>query len=233
MVVTDFEAEIDEDRLAMFMGRRKGGRLPSSVERRIDNLTDRVQELTEPQVNFLLAPVHEVKPGQVITDGGVSFKSPKLALTLKDAQDLCVFIATIGFGLDKEIEGLVSQGHYADAYVLDIMASLTVEDVVEQFNGRMAQRFAKEKRAVTLRFSPGYCDWPLQQQAAIFAQVEKSDNLDVEINEAFLMSPSKSVSGIFGVLNSQARIQGGNYNPCDHCPKTDCIARRSTKTTRN
>jgi cobalamin-dependent methionine synthase I len=120
----------------------------------------------------------------------------------------------------------MAQDHYADAYVLDVLASLAAEDVVEQFHQRMAQRFAKEGQTVTLRFSPGYCDWPIQQQAVIFEQFQSSPNLHVKLNDAFLMTPRKSVSGIFGVCDHPSDSQFAGYNPCNDCSKTDCIARR-------
>jgi hypothetical protein len=41
------------------------------------------------------------------------------------------------------------------------------------------------------------------------------------------MAPRKSVSGIFGILPEGVAADTAYYNPCNECPKTDCIARRA------
>jgi hypothetical protein len=225
LVVTDFHHDLDTERLNRFMGARRNAQMSAGVERRVDSLRERVDELVDPRVNFLLVSVKRVERGRVVLEDGTSFKSPKVARTLKDARRVCSFVATIGPMLEKEVDHLMAQNRYADAFVLDAMASLTVEDVVEQFHRGMARRLAEMGQAVTLRFSPGYCDWPLPEQAVIFDQFTPDVRLEVTLNDAFLMTPQKSVSGVFGVLNYPAGLFA-DYNPCDHCSKTDCIARR-------
>jgi hypothetical protein len=189
-------------------------------------LTDRVKKMVDPRVSFRLSAVKVVTTDGLRLENGAFFKSPKLARTLKDTGIVCIFVATIGPGLENEIDRLMAQDRYADAYVLDVMASLAVEDVVDQFHRRMARRFHRKGQTVTLRFSPGYCDWPLPEQQKLFHQFKKSESLDVELSDTFLMTPRKSVSGVFGVLPYPADSPLAGYNPCNHCSKTDCIARR-------
>ena len=226
MIVTDFHTDLDNERLSRFLG--AGGRksVSAAVERRVDSLSDRVDDLVQPQVNALMVPVKKVRPARIVLEDGTCFKSAKLARTLKDAQPVCSFVATIGPGLENEVERVMNRGRFADAYVLDAMASLAVEDVVEQFHRRMQRRLAANGKSVTLRFSPGYCDWPLQQQADIFDQFGSDVELDVTLSDAFLMTPRQSVSGVFGVLDSPDGSSFAGYNPCRKCVKTDCIARR-------
>ncbi|MBW1778192.1 MAG: hypothetical protein JRI76_08750 [Deltaproteobacteria bacterium] len=229
MVITDFHHDLDMRRLACFMGapaQKKKSSMTDSVERRVEGLTDRVDKLAAPRVNFRSERVDCVTKKQVILVNGTSFNSVKLARTLKDASMVFFFIATIGPGLEKEIARIMEKGRYADAYVLDVMASLTVEDVVDQFHRRMASRFARNGKSVTRRFSPGYCDLPLPEQKKIFDQFDKENTLGVQLSDAFLMMPRKSVSGVFGVLDHPAESPEAAYNPCDHCAKADCIARR-------
>jgi hypothetical protein len=226
MLVTDFQNDLDERRLGRFLGLRKKRQMSPAVERRIDNLSDRMKDLVDPRVNFRLLAVDRVNPGKIRLQNGTAFESPKLAQTLKDARVACAFIATIGPALEKETDRLMENDHYADAYVLDVMASLAVEDVVEQFHRRMARRLRRKGQSVTLRFSPGYCDWPLKEQQTLFGQFKKTESLHVELSDTFLMSPRKSVSGVFGVVDSPSDRPFAGYNPCHHCSKTDCIARR-------
>lgn len=50
------------------------------------------------------------------------------------------------------------------------------------------------------RFSPGYCDWGLEEQALIFKVLDAS-SIGVSLSPHFVMSPAKSVSAIAAVAD--------------------------------
>jgi cobalamin-dependent methionine synthase I len=89
----------------------------------------------------------------------------------------------------------------------------------------MENLFRNQGKGVTLRFSPGYCDWPISEQKKVFELVQ-ADMIGVSLNESFLMNPRKSVSGLFGITEEPSQTVSG-YNPCVHCNKRDCFSRRS------
>jgi cobalamin-dependent methionine synthase I len=168
-----------------------------------------------------------VSRGSIELQGGTRFKSPKLAKTLSRAESVCCFVATVGPALEMDVQRRMQQRRYADAYVLDAMGSMSAENIVEQFYRRTARKLAESGRGVTLRFSPGYCDWPLDQQHRLFALFADHAPLKVELSRSCLMSPRKSVSGLFGILPTGVPGAHPSYNPCSECKKRDCIARRS------
>jgi hypothetical protein len=49
------------------------------------------------------------------------------------------------------------------------------------------------------RIGPGHGDWPLTDQAALFALFEGAP-VPVALLDAGLMSPKKSMSGLFGLV---------------------------------
>ena len=53
------------------------------------------------------------------------------------------------------------------------------------------------------RFSPGYGDLSIECQKEIFSALECSRKIGVSLNESLLMSPSKSISAIIGVLDNE------------------------------
>jgi cobalamin-dependent methionine synthase I len=116
--------------------------------------------------------------------------------------------------------------HMAKASILDAMASVAADNMVATFHRRMGDEYQNQGKQVTLCFSPGYCDWPITEQKKLFALLD-SQEVDVELNDSCLMTPRKSISGIFGI---QSDGNGGKaYNPCWDCNKTDCQARRAPK----
>jgi hypothetical protein len=50
-----------------------------------------------------------------------------------------------------------------------------------------------------------------------------NDEIGVRISDSCLMSPRKSISGVFGIVPENSPL----YNPCIDCRKTHCEARRS------
>ncbi len=226
-MVNDFSRTIDNGKVLRFLGAKKGKRVSVSVQHRIDSLTQKMGALIRPRLISRRLPLVSTDTGGIELGGGIRFRSPKLAKAVGKAEQICCFIATIGHGIDGEIKRLMKAGRYADAYVLDAIGSMSAENVVEQYYQRTAKKASKKNKGVTLRFSPGYCDWPLEQQQALFSLLRDHPSLDVTLNGNSLMSPRKSVSGLFGILPTGSSGVNPAYNPCTMCKKHDCIARRS------
>jgi hypothetical protein len=227
MLLEDFRKTFDTDKVLRLLGAKAGRPASRASRRRIAPMSETVAGMVKPQLSFRTLSLSQAGRGRVRLEDGTCFRSPKLARALAAAEAVCCFLATVGPTVDREIQSLMRQKRYADAYVLDAMGSMSAESVVEQFYRRMARR-QEEKRGggVTLRFSPGYCDWPIQDQEPLFALFEEVDTPDVTLNERFLMSPRKSVSGLFGLLPPGVDGADPGYNPCSTCNKRNCIARR-------
>jgi len=227
MIVHNFQKSVDTGKVLRLLGARPDRRVSASAMRRIDNLTQDMDALLQPRLSYRRLPLSQVHRGGIELEEGTVFKSPKLAKALSGAEEVCCFVATVGPALEMEVQEQMRQRRYADAYVLDAMGSMSAEGVVEQFYQRTARNLAKVNQGVTLRFSPGYCDWPLDQQRPLFALFEDLAPLKVKLNPSCLMSPRKSVSGLFGILPAGKSGVRPSYNPCTMCRKHDCIARRS------
>lgn len=227
MILENFQKSFDTGKVLRLLGARRGRRVSPASQRRIDLLTENIQELLKPQLSYRILGIAKINRVDIRLSEGTCFKSPKLARALAGAETVCCFLATVGPAVDMEIQSLMQRRRFADAYVLDAMGSMSVENVVEQFYQRMARKQTEKNAAATLRFSPGYCDWPIQQQRPLFRIFDKTDTPAVSLNASCLMTPSKSVSGLFGLLPPGAKGPPAAYNPCRSCTKRDCIARRS------
>jgi cobalamin-dependent methionine synthase I len=159
--------------------------------------------------------------GTVHLDDAVVFRSAKLSKAVRDAEEIVCFVGTIGFAIEKEISRLLDEHKLSEAYILDAMGSVAVEDMVEQFHQGMAAKCRDESKTVTFRFSPGYCDWPITEQKKLFS-VFDAEKIGVELLDSCLMKPRKSISGVFGI----APPGSARHNPCRHCREKNCKARR-------
>jgi hypothetical protein len=226
MIAENFHKSFDNHKVLRLLGAKRGRRASSASLRRIDSFTDKMDSMLKPRLCYRMVGLAEVTPAGVRLSEGTRFRSPKLARALSRAESICCFVATVGPAVDVEIQRLLQQRRYADAYVLDALGSTAAENVVEQFHRRMTARRKEKNGAVTLRFSPGYCDWPIQEQRPLFNLIAKTDKPGVILNDRCLMTPRKSVSGLFGILPPGVESGPEVHNPCDTCGKRDCIARR-------
>lgn len=217
-----FDRTFDPAKVLRLLGAKRGRRVSAASLRRVDAMAEKLEGMLQPQLGFCITRMSATDRGGIRLADGTCFKSPKLSRALQRAREVCCFIATIGPLVDLEIQRLMQRRRYSEACILDAMGSVAAESVVEQFYQHMARR----QGAVTLRFSPGYCDWHLREQRPLF-KLFGAAAPDVSLSDSCLMSPRKSVSGLFGLL--PPGIQGVHpaHNPCHICNQPNCMARRS------
>jgi cobalamin-dependent methionine synthase I len=121
----------------------------------------------------------------------------------------------------------MNEKHLAEAYILDAMASVAVDNMVATFHQRMKNKYENQSKQVTLCFSPGYCDWPITDQKKLFSMFD-SNELDVELTDSCFMQPRKSISGVFGITTFNSNQSTHSYNPCLECNRRDCSERRNS-----
>ena len=213
---------IENDELAKLLGGQKKRSLPKSIRKKVQNARQKLNRLIKPRLHYRIVEPSVMDNHVVQLDETVEFTSIKLAKTLKNAEKIVCFVGTIGTGVENEINRLLGKQKLAVAYILDAMASVAVENMIDRFQDLMENRFSAEDRTVTLRFSPGYCDWPVTQQKKLF-NIFDPKQLDVELLDSCLMKPRKSISGVFGITPQESV----SYNPCRDCPTRSCDSRRN------
>jgi hypothetical protein len=179
-----------------------------------------------PRLLFTKERITKIERGHIYLHNGMSLKSPKLSRALHDSEELICFLATIGGEIELEINRMMRHGRLSQAFVMDALGSVAVESVAEQFHRRMEREYSENDKAVTLRFSPGYCDWPIGEQRKLF-ELFDSNTAGIELKDSCLMTPRKSISAVFGLYPFSGDSARPPYNPCVDCPKTDCPSRRA------
>lgn len=124
--------------------------------------------------------------------GGIT--SSALAKNLRGCEEAFVFALTLGHEVDRLLQrlSLISPTKH---FVTDALASSLAETACD---------IAEERICLSLshrpRFSPGYGDLPLALQPALLATLDAERNLGITLSDALLMSPSKSITAIMGIV---------------------------------
>jgi hypothetical protein len=215
---------IENDKLAKLLGGQKKKSLPKSISKKVQTARQNLNKLIRPSMHYRIVKPSVMDNAVVQLNETVEFTSAQLAKTLKNAEKIVCFVGTIGTGVETEINKLLGKQKLSDAYILDAMASVAVENMIDRFQDLMENRFSAEDRTVTLRFSPGYCDWPVTQQKKLF-KIFDPKQLNIELLDSCLMKPRKSISGVFGITSQESV----SYNPCRDCPTRSCDSRRERR----
>ena len=217
---------IERKNLIQRLGGRKGRAFSRALGIKVHDGARALYRLMSPRLLFVKERIKKAEGGRVYLDGGMTLKSPKLSRVLRDSEEIVCFITTIGGEIDSEINTMMRQGHLSDAFVMDALGSVAVESVAEQFHRLMQSQYSENGKAVTLRFSPGYCDWPVEEQRKLF-QLFDSNTTGIELKESCLMTPRKSISAVFGAYPVSGDFAQPPYIPCVDCTKIDCPSRRA------
>lgn len=138
--------------------------------------------------------------------------------------DGCGQVILMAATLGAETEQLLRQMQkrsMSDAVILDAMANAAIEQVCDTLCAELREAFAP--RFLTERYSPGYGDMPLTDQAALFRVLDVSRRIGVSLTPGGLMLPQKSVTALIGVSDTPRAVGRG----CAGCANAgDCLYRK-------
>jgi hypothetical protein len=147
---------------------------------------------------------------------------------IKKAEKLHLFAATIGEYISEEINKHFDQNEFPTGAFIDSGASLTADNIATILEKRVLESQA-QKAISTLAYSPGYCGWHISGQKKLF-QFLKPEKIGITLNESFLMTPLKSVSGVLVSGPNDIHIFDNNYSFCEECTTYSCKIRMKSIT---
>ncbi len=189
----------------------------------LDEYVENAGHLLEPSFDYALKDVREVRGNQVFIEGDVVFESQVISKLLSKCRQVAIFVLTIGGRLEEIAAKLAEGNMIVESYMLDAIGSSAVEGLAESVNDRIRERARQRGLAASRRFSPGYCDWSINQQEAVFRALAGKTS-SVQLSSGCLMTPQKSISGIIGIGTGDSGVT--DYNPCKTCEKRNCVGRR-------
>ena len=140
-----------------------------------------------------------LRSGEGLDLGFAKTSSRALAKCLKDCEHVILLAATVGIELDRLIARYSSLSP-TRALMLQAIGAERIESLCNAF----CEELKAEMGAITPRFSAGYGDLPLELQRDIFAALDCQKRIGLTLNQSLMMSPSKSVSAIVGIVDNKA-----------------------------
>jgi len=224
-VLTELPLAIDPDEVLRFQGYKKGVDVPTAAVRQLfDEALAEGTRLMAPRavLCWLRVDAHDAN---TITAGGERLTIPATGERWGEVDYVAAGVVTIGDALERRVADLWESRELPLASMLDSVGSGAVESLAEYVNDVLCQQGLAAGLAVTNRISPGYADWDVAEQHALFRLCSGAP-AGVTLNAACFMTPGKSISLLVGA-GVRARVDH-YFSQCARCWMRDCAYRRVT-----
>ncbi|MGI6574817.1 MAG: hypothetical protein ACOX3A_03485 [bacterium] len=163
-----------------------------------------LKHLLAPSLYWMQLPVTSHTSKQVVLgQGKFKLTSHYLSLGLAGSSEVTLLAATIGKKLPEYSNKCLQRGDLWEGTIADIFGSYAVEALVDKLQKHLQQMFLPKGLYPTLRFSPGYGDWPLTAQQEMIALLETEP--EITVTESFFLQPVKSVTAALGWSPTQTQ----------------------------
>ncbi|MFC2103859.1 vitamin B12 dependent-methionine synthase activation domain-containing protein [Bacteroidota bacterium] len=191
--------------------------VPDMVSMQINEILNQIGDHCYIIAGYRIFENTQVRNNSLLIEGKIFQTKKIIAAALKQTNSLAVFVCTAGEKLSHWINQLLKDDS-VKGYIADTIASLTVEKATDQLQDRLEKLVLENCKNITNRYSPGYCGWDVSEQHKLFSLLPEKF-CGVSLNEAALMNPLKSVSGIIGIGEN---VKKTNYQ-CNKCEMKDCL----------
>jgi hypothetical protein len=171
----------------------------------------------------------KVKEFDAIYEGeGLNEDVTPLENIYPEADNLALFALTLGSEIVDAINDLLDNNDFAPGTMLDSVASIAADKAVEVLEAYLFNNLSERKLArddsIVLGYSPGYCGWHLSGQKKLFQKLNPEE-IGITINESFLMTPLKSVSGALVHGKKEIHRFDPGFTFCSDCKDQTCYER--------
>ena len=157
---------------------------------------------------------------KIITDDTILIE-PSFEIKSKDIANLLAnchlaygFAVTIGPALEEKRNEYINEKETSRALMLDAIGSVAAEELAEITNQQIKTEAELVGSLTTMRFSPGYGNWPLNAQKDFLTWIG-AQAIGIKLTPSFQMLPEKSVSAILGIYKRQAEEISRRFAPRD------------------
>jgi hypothetical protein len=186
-----------------FQGYRTLEQVGAPIRQVAQEMITVAERLIDPRVAFVRRSIERVDPETLTLVDGPTFRGRCFAMHLSPARDAVCFVGTLGPALDDRATALADAGDLLEALFLEAAGWLAIEKMLRAFRVHLGARAQPTRQRLSPRLGPGFMDWSLAEQPALFS-VFGDAPLPVAVSEYCVMTPKKSVSGLFGLLPADA-----------------------------
>ena len=167
--------------------------------KRILSAVNRGFALCEPKGAWTRSNILERSDESLTFENGITIKSRSIVKLLVNSSAAVFFSATAGPAIVEIAAEAFKSGDGASAVIYDAVGSETAEAAVDWLNMYIAGELKRRGESLTsMRFSPGYGDFLLENQRHFFELLKLAD-FGIKLTDRYIFMPEKTVTAIAGI----------------------------------
>lgn len=227
--IIDFTLEdirLPRNEILRSQGISDGAEVSENFEKIYAEAIEVFQELAEPK--GIMARIEVSDFEKVFHGEGMNEPENPVEEIYRRSSHMALFAVTLGPVLSFKATELFNNGNYAAGYMLDSVSSYATDklaDIAAQhLHSDISGREVSANSLRVLSYSPGYCGWHISGQKKLFEALNPEE-IGITLNESYLMSPIKTVSGVLIAGPGEIHEFVNSYSFCDACRTKPCIER--------
>lgn len=183
------------------------GELKESVELGFKQL----EQIAMPKITYQRVKLLQ-QENQIILQGThCHVKSLDLIKLFSHSHECILMAATLGVEVDRQIANR-QKINMLDAMILDSCASVLIERLCDEAEAEIMQSL-KAGEYLTMRFSPGYGDVPLELSVDLLEILSAQKRIGLTLTKTHMLLPTKSITALIGISNQKEN----RYKTCGQC----------------
>ena len=203
-----------------------GLRKADFAEAMIEDACSEAQFLIQPKGNWEIYN-YDSETQTILGNTPIQLQGKSIGKHLQGCEKVILLTATVGEAIEEQVTKSFEEGHYTAAILLDAAATTAVEQVADNMEKTIFNEVKRQGYMMKWRFSPGYGDWPIQQQPEIL-ELAKGSVIGVSLTESLMLMPRKSITAIIGLYHPapDCPAEPAKKHDCSQCSKLDCLSRK-------
>lgn len=180
-----------------------------------------LEEVADERVVYRIFSL-QIEQENRIKIGNMVIDSTALSKNLKGCQEVILFGATLGTGVDMLMKRRAVTD-MASVVVLQACATAILEEFCDKCVDEISKELKQRKLYLRPRFSAGYGDFSISHQGEILSMLDASKKIGLTMTNGGMLTPIKSITAIIGISDKNIFC---HREGCEVCKKTDCDYRR-------
>lgn len=207
--------EVNEAEMKRYAGMPpKSEAIPASE---IRSAANEARALTEPRGIWQIYS-YLPESGTILGTPPMTLQGSHIRRHLSKSYSVAVFAVTAGDAIGQASDEHFAKGEYTRGLLLAGAAAAITEQLADQVNDLIRREAARSGQKTAWRYSPGYGDWPVTQQAELVRLIG-AEQIGVSVNSHSMLMPRKTVTAIIGL---SACAQAPAPKRCSQCSLRNC-----------
>lgn len=186
------------------------------LDERIRRCIGKMQQSSAPRSIYRRFPVRTEAPDLVFV-ADLTISSENLYKNLNGCEEVILFAATVGIGIDRLIRRSEVTS-ILDAAIYQAAGAAMIEAYADSEVRKLAEEAKETGLSLRPRYSPGYGDLPLSLQRDFSRLLEMEKWCGITLTDTLLMVPSKSITAFIGCVKDSDRESAGTDAPGNVVP---------------